>query len=198
MEALVTEPYSVTSHFFHKLSSRQPEMLPENRLQLVCNIHEENQHGCQCAPEFNYSAKPVLWGEEPSFVHTHCLHFPSPPVMASSYKDLVFILHTHSHRQWFSFFMLPNCEWALCGSARDELFHTKNTSTQTCRKWMQRHAHADAYSQTHANITPKCWKLTSSQLLRTCLPLACSHTPLSFTHHHHLFHQRCIFSNFIH
>lgn len=104
MEALVTEPYSVTSHFLHKLSSRQPEMLPENRLQLVCNIHEENQHGCQCAPEFNYSAKPVLWGEEPSFVHTRCLHFPSPPVMASLYKDLVFILHTHSHRQCFYFF----------------------------------------------------------------------------------------------
>ena len=69
MEALVTEPYSVTSHLLHKLSSRQPEMLLENKLLLVCNIHEENQHGCQRAPEFNYSAKPVLWGEEPSFVH---------------------------------------------------------------------------------------------------------------------------------
>lgn len=60
MEALVTEPYSVTSHLLHKLSSRQPEMLLENRLLLVCNIHEENQHGCQHTPEFNYLAKPLL------------------------------------------------------------------------------------------------------------------------------------------
>lgn len=122
-------------------------------------------------------------------------HLPWWPLHTKTW----FSYYTHIHTgSGFLFFMLPNCEWALCGSARDELFHTKNTSTQTCRKWTQRHAHADAYSQTHANITPKCWKLTSSQLLRACLPLACSHTPLSFTHHHHPFHQRCIFSNFIH
>lgn len=39
------------------LCGKQPEMLLENRLQMVCNIHEEkNQQGCQHLPELNYLA----------------------------------------------------------------------------------------------------------------------------------------------
>lgn len=110
METLVTEPYSVTSHLLHKLSCRQPGMLLENRLLLVCNIHEENQHGCQRAPEFNYSAKPVLWGEDLSFVQVSEL-LPSELTVTSQtlwwtlYKDLFFILHMHGF-----FLVLDNCK----------------------------------------------------------------------------------------
>lgn len=99
MEALVTEPYSVTSHLLHKLSSRQPEMLLESRLLLVCNIHEENRHGCQHTPEFNYSAKPVLWGEEASFVHVHELIVWAYVHLAETCDGLytkVFILLAHT------------------------------------------------------------------------------------------------------
>lgn len=77
---------------------QQAEMLPENRLQPVCNIHEENQNGCQRTPQFNYSAKPILWGEETSFVHVselvtpaHC-HLPDTCTGLSFERHLLIML----------------------------------------------------------------------------------------------------------
>ena len=90
IDALVAEPYSVTSHLLQKLSSRQPEILLQWRLQLLCNIHEENQHGCLHAPEFNYSAKPLLRGAEPSFVHV---------------SELIVWAHRHLAETWDGLFI---------------------------------------------------------------------------------------------
>lgn len=150
MEALVTEPYSVTSHLLHKLSSRQPDMLLENRLLLVCNIHEENQHGCQCTPEFNYSAKPVLWGEEPSFVHISELvvwahrHLPETCDGLFIQRLGFHITHTYTHTVVFFRLIASRHCVEVCGTIR---FLTKNNvhtdmqrmdaKTRTC--W-RRHA----------------------------------------------------------
>lgn len=74
-----------------QLSSREPEMLPENRLQLVCNIHEENHHG----EILNATIQLKVWcGKEPSFV----LHLASESQDGLFMKRFVFILHkTHTH-----------------------------------------------------------------------------------------------------
>lgn len=148
MEALVKEPYSVTSHLLHKFSSRQPEMLLENRLLLVCNIHEENQHGCQHTPEFNYSAKPLLWGEEPSFVHIYELvvwaYFHLPETCDGLFiQRLFFTLHTCTCS---CIFVLANCKIVLCGESEGWFaFARRTTSEKTCREWMQTRKHADTY-----------------------------------------------------
>lgn len=106
MEALVTQPYSVTLHLLHKLSSRQPEMLLENRLLLVYNIHEENQHGC--LPLLNSIIQLRHYYEERSPLLFTSLSLLSEltvtsqrPMMDSLYKDLVVILHTYTHTQWY-------------------------------------------------------------------------------------------------
>lgn len=52
----MTEPYSVTSHLLHKLSGRRTGILPESRLQLLCNMHEEKLHVCG-APK-----RVFVWG----------------------------------------------------------------------------------------------------------------------------------------
>lgn len=153
MEALVTEPYSVTSHLLHKLSGRQPEMLLQNRLLLVCNIHEENQHGCQRASEFNYSAKPVLWGEEPSFVHLSELvvwaYHHLPETWDGLLIQWVSFHITHTHRVLFC--MPANCKQALCGSVRDDSLSHKEHCLQRYAENRCKDTHMQMYIIMHIN-----------------------------------------------
>lgn len=202
METLVTEPYSVTSHLFHKLSGRQPKMLLENRLLLVCNIHEENQHGRQRASEFNYSAKPVLWGEEPSFVHVSELvvwayrHLPETCDGLFTGRLGFHITHTRT----VVFFVLANWKTPLCGSVRDDsLPHKERRPHRRAEdgcKDTHMLTHIIMNTNAHADITSKCRGITSA-LPRLSLTVFFTQSTLfhSMSHlHRQMFHQRCIFS----
>lgn len=182
MKALVTEPYSVTSHL-HKLSSRQPEMLLENRLLLVCNIHEENQHGCQHTPEFNYSAKPLLWGEEPSFVHVYkpvvwaYFHLPETDFYAKTKIFYLFFYITYTYTVLFLCLLIAS----RCGESEGWFASNIQKDMQRMDTKMHTRWHI-LYNRIrkHTDITPQCQTLTSSHALHACLVFYCLHTALSF------------------
>ena len=214
METLVTEPYSVTSHLLHKLSGRQPKMLLENRLLLVCNIHEENQHGRQRAPEFNYSAKPVLWGEEPSFVRISELvvwayrHLPETcdglftGRLGFHITHIHTHTHTHTHRHTRTvvFFVPANWKTPLCGSVRDDSLPHKgrrpNRRAEDGCKDTHMLTHIITNTSAHADIASKCRGITSVVPRLSLTVFFTQSTPFhSVPHHRHqMFHQRCIFS----
>lgn len=95
-----------------QLSSRQPEMLLESRLQLVCNIHEENHHG----EILNATIHLIMWTGA-LFCSALTIRVARWPLYTKIWFYFTQNTHAHTHidthiahahKRYFS--VLPNCE----------------------------------------------------------------------------------------
>ena len=140
-------------------------MLLENRLQLVCNIHEENQHHCWHLSELNNLASLVLWGEKK--VHSCSIGSISSPLQISQcplygkfwfYTALTYT-HAHAHTCTHTQSRIYLCSITACSILWECDKRFISRATQKCRKWMQRHVTADAgsHAHKHTGLTANSW-----------------------------------------
>lgn len=172
MEASATEPYSVTSHFLHYISSRQRCF--ENRLQLVCNIHEAKTSMATSASVIQLNH----YYEGRALFCSKGLLPPSP------------VTHTQTHTQGEFFYTSSIRVCIVWECERLFISHKEHIHTDT---------HKLTYIVMHTNTrkTLVCQKLASSQLVLACvLATLCT---FSVTHLHHLiFHQQYLSADIIH
>lgn len=159
MEALVTEPYSVTSHFRHISAADNQRCF----LRTDCRwsaIYMKKKSAWLPASSWtqlfsltSIMRKRVLFCSR-SFI-AYAYRYLPPSYDALLLKKKGFILLTHTHAQ-SSIYLCPIIACSIVWEC-DERFISR--AGQKCRKWMQRHAPADACSHAHKHtgLTAKSW-----------------------------------------
>lgn len=123
---------------FPPLHQQQAEMLREQITAGLQYTWSKNQHGYQCAPEFSYSAKPVLWRESP-------LLFTGP----FAYHHLRALWPTHKHTHTGGIFLYFLIASMHCAGVWGTIHLSQRTHPH-------RHAQADVYSHAHEHTLKSC------------------------------------------